>query len=364
MRSIRNMIAVNATAGTVTPDNSADDGWINWTEVGIFTACVVGAYAIVQSLIIFPRTKGRVWQNHLYFLCIAALLIFFTPTRIAEGLFSKLTIAVIGSALPVYHSVLAVATPEQTDDKIWLTYWIAHGSIQYSTEWVDDIAGKNIDEMEWWFQLQFFLYLWLLLPFTDGTTLLFDGFTEPLLEPFIAPVAKKMEGALAKFITAAVSASHMWFLWAAFVFFPEGLKRFIALTFGHVYPLLASIVAATTPIGDDDMYWLTYWSCFMPLLFMMEFLEQWLGAVPGFYILMLFCTAYLMVPLFYGAEKIYRTVLVPIAGLQDLLAYRDALAVKKEIEDQIPKERRAELKGRIAELFLKENTHDETTRLL
>jgi len=356
--------AVTNATGAATLIDSDDDSGINWTQVGIAVTCVLGAYAIVISLLRFPRTKGIVLENHLYFLGIAAILFFFTPLNIAEGLFSKLSIAVIGSALPIYHSIRAVATPEQTDDKIWLTYWIAHGSMQYTTEWIDHVAENDPDKFEWWFQLEFFFYLWLLLPFTDGTTLLFDKVTEPLLAPLMAPIAEKMEGLITKLAAMIVSASHLWFLWAAFAFFPAAFKRFIAVSFGHIYPLFASTVAATTPSLDDDMYWLTYWSCFMPLLIIMEFMEQWLDNIPGFYVLMLFCTAYLMIPLFYGADKVYRGILVPIFGLEELLAFRDALAVKREIEDKIPKERRADLHSKIVELFQKENAPDETTGLL
>lgn len=352
---------MNATSTSADTDS---DGGINWFQITLALSSVAGFAFLVMSLKTFKRTKGLVWQNHVYFAACTAFIIYVTPLKIQEFLFNPLTIVIVGSALPIYESALAVATPELADDKIWLTYWVAHGSLQYLTYWMDDIAKKDQDDMEWWFILSFFSYLWFLLPFTDGSALLFDYVIHPFLEPTVTPLVRHLEGFIAQIVTFTISSTHVWFLWAAFAFFPAVFKKFIALSFGHIYPLMASIVACITTFGEDDTQWLTYWVCFMPLLIIMEFLEQWLYKIPGFYVALLFGTAYLMVPIFDGSTKIYRNVIVPLAGLQEQLAYRDALTVKREIMKKIHEGRRDQLQTRISELFAKDVAPTESDRLL
>lgn len=50
----------------------------------------------------------------------------------------------------------------------------------------------------------------------------------------------------------------------------------------------------------------------------MDFSEKILGKIPGFYTLIIFSTVYLMLPMFRGADKVFRKVLVPLAGLQEV----------------------------------------------
>ena len=47
---------------------------------------------------------------------------------------------------------------------------------------------------------------------------------------------------------------------------------------------------------------------------MMDTLETFVGWVPGFYTLAIFTTVYLMLPMFRGADKVFRKILVPLAG--------------------------------------------------
>ena len=47
---------------------------------------------------------------------------------------------------------------------------------------------------------------------------------------------------------------------------------------------------------------------------MMDTLETFVGWVPGFYTLAIFTTVCLMLPMFRGADKVFRKILVPLAG--------------------------------------------------
>ncbi|OEU16043.1 hypothetical protein FRACYDRAFT_144853, partial [Fragilariopsis cylindrus CCMP1102] len=76
-----------------------------------------------------------------------------------------------------------------------------------------------------------------------------------------------------------------------------------------IYPAVSSIVAATTEEIADDTYWLTYWSCYGCLFLIMDVLEKLIGWIPGFYTLVIFSTIYLMLPMFQGSDKVFRTIL-------------------------------------------------------
>jgi hypothetical protein len=93
----------------------------------------------------------------------------------------------------------------------------------------------------------------------------------------------------------------------------------------------------------------------MPLLIVIQFLDEFIGKVPGFYVAFLFATAYLMVPLFQGADKIYRSVFVPVFGLHRELFLRDAMVMKRSLEERIPKETHSSFKKELADVFLTEN---------
>jgi len=183
--------------------------------------------------------------------------------------------------------------------------------------------------------------------------------TEPILRPYIEPVAEKMGNLYQKVVMMFVNVSHLWVVWIAFALLPASFKRFVVVTVGTVYPVTASMVAISTPVGVDDTMWLTYWSCFSCLFIMIDFLENFLGKIPGFYTLALFCTVYLMLPLFNGADNVFRSILVPLAGLQEMLLQRDADLLKQSMIEQIPESKRKEFFKVISKKFSEDDTQEK-----
>lgn len=135
------------------------------------------------------------------------------------------------------------------------------------------------------------------------------------------------------------------------MFLPAGLKRIIAIAIGTVYPTICSISAVATEEIEDDTYWLTYWSVYGCLFLIMDVTEDFIGRIPGFYTLIILTTIYLMLPMFRGADKVFRKVLVPLAGLQELLMLRDAIMIKKQSLKDLDPERAVVLQKSIAKFF-------------
>ena len=273
-----------------------------------FLKDIIGLVAVLLFILLvyaaskrITRTKGRNVTYHAIYGAITVVSFILIPMEIKDIIFTPLSVVVVGTAYPIYESLRAVCTIEEGDDTVWLSYWIAQGLISFSTEWVDGI-GNNVQVH--WNMFEWFFYLWLLLPYTDGATLIFDFIMAPFIAPVVQPIAQKMDGVINKLVMAVMNAAHLSVVWIAFVFLPQGLKRAVWIMIATVFPLMSSVVSVTTPEGGDDTYWLTYWSCFGVLFLIADFVENFLGFIPGFYTILIAVTVYLMLPLFRGANEV------------------------------------------------------------
>jgi hypothetical protein len=147
-----------------------------------------------------PRTQGKNLTFHAYVIVIfvASMLL---PLEVKEALFTPLNVLIVAEIYPIYESIRAVCTIEETDDSTWLMYWIAQGVVSFTTEWMNDVAG--------WNHFEFFFYIWLHLPFTDGSTFIFDKITEPFIAPVIQPIVKKADNWISKLVLASVNVTHL-----------------------------------------------------------------------------------------------------------------------------------------------------------
>lgn len=323
-----------------------------WILFGVALALLLVVAAIYHATT--PPVRPIPWYNHVIFAVFAAAT-FGIPPSASCYIFDGLSVAMIGTVFPIYESLRAICTPDEDDDKYWLQYYMVGGVLyictQFVDEWLDDPEGVT-----YWFQGMFFLYLWLYLPKTEGAILLYDNFTEPYLAPLVKPATARLNNIFSMVYHASINACHIALLVLFFVFFPDRLKKVIAVAVGTVYPLMASITAATTEDVADDTYWLTYWTCYNCLFLLMELLETWLGWIPGFYAFTIATTLYLMLPMFNGADKVFRKILVPIARLQDLLLLRDAVQIKKRLLSELDPEQAKAVKRAIVDFY---NDEDE-----
>jgi hypothetical protein len=62
-----------------------------------------------------------------------------------------------------------------------------------------------------------------------------------------------------------------------------------------------------------------------------------------------------MLPMFQGADKLFRKVLVPLARLQEMLLLRDAIQVKKQMLKDLPHERAVAVRQAIAQFYADDN---------
>ena len=226
---------------------------------GVLIGILCGMIPLLHRL---PRTRGKNILFQVGYFAVVGLTIAFLPADIQEDIFSPGGVVVVGTVLPVYESIVAVCTPGEEDDTAWLQYWVAAGFLTYTTEWIDTIKETFPNGGEHWYEFEFFITLWLLLPFTDGASLIYDVFTEPYVAPTARKLKTKFEGWIS-FIVTMVNISYMYLLWFTFMSLPEEARRFMCVAVGTIYPGVASIVAITTKDNTkvahqfDDTYWLT-----------------------------------------------------------------------------------------------------------
>lgn len=320
--------------------------------IGIILALII-ATQLVENL---TATRGKNITNHGVFVAIYIASCVIMPDMLKDRLCSEAGVLAVGTIIPVYESVKAACTVGEADDTKWLMFWIVNAVFTHVTEFMDTIADAYPTVGEHWYEFEFFFTLWLVIPQTDGAALIYDVFTEPIIAPFCKQGMKLMNG-WGKLIMAATNTSYLWIVWYAFMILPEEARRFVVVSVGTVYPVVASTVAVTTTTtGMDDTYWLTYWSCFSLLFVSMDYLETFLGSIRGFYSLCLVTTVYLMLPMFEGAKAVFRNVLVPLSGQYENMLMHDAYLVRLDAEKKIPKEFHKKVLTKMSDVFKQDKT--------
>mmetsp|Transcript_36478 Transcript_36478/g.41619 ORF Transcript_36478/g.41619 Transcript_36478/m.41619 type:complete len:410 (+) Transcript_36478:111-1340(+) len=333
-----------------------EDTGMNVVDAMISSVVSIGMVAGVAVLYhTTERNYGKCINTHAcYWGVMVAVAIVVANVPFGKYIFSGLSYTLIGAWLPIYESIRAVCSPDERDDKTWLQYWMVGGIFFVITTWVDDLTSSQTDI--YWHAFLFCFFLWLYYPKTDGAYIIYEKITKPYLAPKVKPFATDMDNMIQNAYAMLMNVAHLWIVGLFFVFLPAGLKRIVAIAIGTGYPLVSSIGAAVSEEIEDDTYWLTYWSCYGILFITMDILENWIGWIPGFYALVICASVYLMLPMFNGADKVFRKVLVPLAGLKELLMLRDAIMIKKQMLKDLDPERAEFVRKAIAKFY---NEHED-----
>jgi len=317
----------------------------------VYSASILLLVLAVPLLSKLSRSRGKKPLFHIAFLVAAISSLILLPGGIQDEIFSTGGVVVVGTILPIYESVRAICSVGDADDTVWLQFWIASGVLSYTTEFVDEIREYFPKGGEHWYEFEFFFVVWLIFPLTDGATLVFETLTEPYISPFANKIKGSIEGWIAVILTF-VNTSCLVMVWWIFMFFPEEARRFAVIALGTIYPLAASTVAITTRANTSDVtFWLTYWCCFSLLFLAMDYLENLMGGIPGFYSLCLVFTVYLFLPMFDGASVVFRRLLVPLTGQYENMLLHDAYLVRKNMEKTIPAANHARVFQKAADVF-------------
>lgn len=271
---------------------------IQWIPTLIAISATAVLFLILHKA---KRTKGRRAEYHVAFFIAALIILIFVPEFVHDVIFNPYSVLVVGTVIPITQSIRSALSNNLDDDLAWLQFWLASGTFTYLTEWMDVVAENFPSIAENWYQIEFFTLLWFLLPWTDGSSLMFDKITKPCLGDVAKSMKQKMDGKIT-YLLVIINSSYLWFAWFTFMNLDEEAKRFIVIAIGTVYPICATAVVCVTR-GDssddkrDPTFWLCYWSCFSILFIAMDYLENFIGTIRGFYSICLCMTIYLFLPM-------------------------------------------------------------------
>ena len=352
-------------------DNDIDksDTW-SMSDVSTMDVVYVAIHGMLLAAIVvfcrsMTRTGGRAptWITnwvadpyatallHLGYFALGALLPTILPSGLSRVIFSPPSVALLGTVFPAVESIRAAVTDSGSDDRTWLMYWVVQGIFQYSTEFIDQLALKHDIMYKYWHTFEVLVVLWLVIPVTDGATLIYKTLAQPYLLPLVSPIKNAADSWIAGFALTAINASYIW--WFSFIFMqlPITIKRYAVMGVGSILPVASTIMALASTADNSEMRWLTYWPCFSLLFITMIGVEKFVGSFKGLYVMTLAATLYLMLPMFDGSMKVFRNVLVPLTGQQELLLIRDAHALAGQLLKKIPVDRQDYARQQAANAF-------------
>ena len=292
---------------------------------------------------------------HLGYVLHCFLVLAVMPAGLKSAVFSPAGVVLVGTVFPLVESIKAAASTSTASEHDWLQYWILHGCLSV----VSQDAGRFLSRfgdgvVNHFYEFQFYSVLWLILPMTDGSAVVNEQVTKKYITPLIQPTVRAAEGWLATLVLGAVNAGHIWFFAGVFTMLPAALKRLAVVGVGTAFPVAATMVAASTGDSAAEDKWLLYWSCFSLVTLVMTLVERTAGAPLGLYTVCLGATLYLMLPMFNGADVIFRNVLVPLAGQREALLLKDAKMLARTMVKQLPASRHGEAGEAVAQAFLDE----------
>jgi len=289
---------------------------------------------------------------HLAYVVVGLLLPLLLPPGLSKLVFSPPSVALLGTVLPAVESVRAAVTDSGSADRTWLMYWVIHGIFQYSTEFMDQLALKYDIVYKYWHRFEVLVVLWMVLPVTDGATLIYRNLAQPFLLPLVKQIKSLTDGWIAALALTTVNASYIW--WSAFIFMslPVTIKRYAVMGSGSIFPVISTIMALASTEDNTEIRWLTYWPCFSLLFLTMIGVEKFIGSFKGLYVACLAAIMYLMLPMFDGSVTVFRKVLVPLLNQRELLLLRDARTLAAELFKHVPVHRQEEARQTAANAFL------------
>ena len=78
---------------------------------------------------------------------------------------------------PALHSIRAIESEDEDDDKVWLTYWMVFGIINV----LETFVGFIFYFIPYWGWLRVLFFVWLLLPQFNGSQVIYKTVLRPLL---------------------------------------------------------------------------------------------------------------------------------------------------------------------------------------
>lgn len=111
------------------------------------------------------------WVVIAIIICVASVII---------GYLDKYIVSFLGVIFPAIQSIRAIESPEEDDDKQWLTYWIVFGIFTF----IDLFTGFILKFIPFYFVLKVLFLLWLFLPNFNGALKVYNLFVYKIFKKY------------------------------------------------------------------------------------------------------------------------------------------------------------------------------------
>jgi len=110
------------------------------------------------------------------------------------GWFDKYITCIIGITLPTYWSIKAIESPEENDDKQWLTYWAVYAVFNF----LDLFAKFILKIIPFYYVVKLIFLVWCFMPNTQGALFIYNKIlrnffikNEEILNKYVNKLMKK-----------------------------------------------------------------------------------------------------------------------------------------------------------------------------
>ena len=110
------------------------------------------------------------------------------------GWFDKYITCIIGITLPTYWSIKAIESPEENDDKQWLTYWAVYAVFNF----LDLFAKFILKIIPFYYVVKLIFLVWCFMPNTQGALFIYNKVlrnffikNEEILNKYVNKLMKK-----------------------------------------------------------------------------------------------------------------------------------------------------------------------------
>jgi receptor expression-enhancing protein 5/6 len=110
------------------------------------------------------------------------------------GWFDKYITCIIGITLPTYWSIKAIESPEENDDKQWLTYWSVYAVFSF----LDLFAKFILKIIPFYYVVKLIFLVWCFMPNTQGALFIYNKVlrnffikNEEILNKYVNKIMKK-----------------------------------------------------------------------------------------------------------------------------------------------------------------------------
>ncbi len=124
-------------------------------------------------------------------ICLASIII---------GYLDSYLVTFVGVVFPGIQSIKAIESPEEDDDKQWLTYWIVFGLFSF----VDLFTGFILKFIPFYFIIKIVFLLWLFMPNFNGALKIYNLFVYKIFKKYENDI-NKIENKANNFINENIS---------------------------------------------------------------------------------------------------------------------------------------------------------------